>query len=76
MQENAREDIHNTLRKANAKDLTDYLFLPNSFVSMLTLLSISITDGNCILLFSKTKLFFVDLRLNNKVVFRPTALET
>ena len=76
MQENAREDIHNTLRKANAKDLTDYSFLPNSFVSMLTLLSISITDGNCNLVFSKTKLFFVDLRLNDNVVFRPTALET
>ena len=57
-------------------DLTDYSFLPNSLVSMLTYFSMSSTDEGYIPIFSCTKLFLVDLRPNNKVVFSRTAQET
>ena len=59
-----------------AIDLTDYLFLPNSLVSMLMYFSMSSTDEGCIPIFSYTKLFLVDLRRNNKVIFSRTAQET
>ena len=57
-------------------DLTDYLFLPNSFVSMLMYFSMFSTNEGYIPIFSYTKLFLVDLRSNNKVVFSRTAQET
>ena len=47
-------------------DLNDYSFLPNSLVSMLTLFSIISSDRNYIPMFSRTELFLVCLRLNNK----------
>ena len=56
---------------ASAIDLADFSFLPNSLVSMLTFFSMSSTDEGYILIFSYTKLFLVDLKLNNKVVFSP-----
>jgi len=49
---------------------TDYLFLPNSLVSMLTHFSITGTDRYYIPMFSQAKLFLVDLRLDNKVVIQ------
>ena len=57
-------------------DLTDYSFLPNSLVSMLTYFGMSSTDEGYIPIFSYTELFLVDLRQNNKVVFSRTAQET
>ena len=57
-------------------DHTDYSFLPNSLVSMLTYFSFSSTDEGYIPIFSYTKLFLVDLRQNIKVVFSRTAQET
>ena len=57
-------------------DLTDYSFLPNSLVSMLTYFSMSSIDKGYIPIFSNTKLFLVDLRPNNKVVFSRSAHET
>ena len=57
-------------------DLTNYSFLPNSLVSMLTYFSMSSTDEGYIPIFSYTKLFFVDLRPNNKVTFSHTVQET
>ena len=59
-----------------AIDLTDTSFLPNSLVSMLMYFSMSSTDEGYIPIFSYTKLFLVDLRLNNIVVFSRTAQET
>ena len=49
-------------------DLTDYSFLPNSLVSMLTQFSIISSDRNYIPMFSRTELFLVYLTPNNKVV--------
>ena len=57
-------------------DLTDYSFLPNSLISMLTYFSLSSTDEGYIPIFFYTKLFLVDLRPNNKVVFSRTTQET
>ena len=57
-------------------DLTDYSFLPNSLVSMLTYFNMSSTYEGYIPIFSYTKLFLVDLRPNNKVVFSRIAQET
>ena len=57
-------------------DLTDYSILPNSLVSMLTYFSMSSTDEGYIPIFSYTKLFLVDFRPNNKVVFSRTGQET
>ena len=57
-------------------DLTEYSFLPNNLVSMLTYFSMSSTDEGYIPIFSYTKLFLADLRPNNKVVFSRTAQET
>ena len=57
-------------------DLTDYSFLPNSLISMLMYFSMSSTDEGYIPIFPYTKLFLVDLRPNNKVVFSRTAQET
>ena len=57
-------------------DVTDYSFLPNSLVSMLTYFSMSSIDKGYIPIFSNTKLFLVDLRPNNKVVFSRSAQET
>ena len=51
-------------------------FLPNSLVSMLTYFSMSSTNEGYIPIFSHTKLFLVDLRPNNKVVFSLTVQET
>ena len=56
-------------------DLTDYSFLPSSLVSMLTYFSMSSTDEGYIPIFSYTRLFLVDLRPSNKVVFSRTAQE-
>ena len=53
-----------------AIDLTDYSFLPNDLVSMLTQFSIISSDRNYIPMFSRTELFLVYLRLNNKVVIQ------
>ena len=50
-----------TYRKIKAIDLTDYSFLPNSLVSMLTYFSMSSTDEGYIPIFSYTKLFLVYL---------------
>ena len=60
----------------NVIDLTDYSFLPNSLVSMLTYFSMSSTDTGYIPTFAYTKLFLVDLKPNNKVVFSCTAQKT
>ena len=57
-------------------DLTDYSFLPSSLVSMLTYFNMSSRDEGYIPVFSYTKLFLVDLRPNNQVVFSRTAQET
>ena len=57
-------------------DLTDYSFLPSSLVSMLTYFSMSSIDKGYIPIFSNTKLFLVDLRSNNKVVFSRSAQKT
>ena len=57
-------------------DLTDYSFLPNSLISMLTYFNMFSTDEGYIPIFFFTKLFLVDLRPNNKVVFCRTAQET
>ena len=57
-------------------DLTEYSFLPNSLGSMLMYFTMSSTDEGYIPIFSCTKLFLVDLRPNNKVVFSHTAQET
>ena len=51
-------------------DLTDYSFLPIGLVSMLTQFSITSSDRNYIPMFSRTELFLVYLRLNNKVVIQ------
>ena len=54
-------------------DLTDYSFLPNGLVSMLTQFSIISSDRNYIPLiptFSRTELLLVYFRLNNKVVIQ------
>ena len=57
-------------------DLTDYSFLLNSLVSMLTYFSTSSTDEGYIPIFAYTKLFVVDIRPNNKVVFGCSTQET
>ena len=57
------------IKPCNQIDLTDYSFLPNSLVSMLTYLSMSSTDDGYVPIFSYTKLFLVDLTPNSKVVF-------
>ena len=57
-------------------DLTDYSFVPNCLDSMVMYFSLSITDEGYIPIFSYTKLFLVDLRPNNKVVFSHTAQGT
>ena len=57
-------------------DLTNYSFLPNSLVSMLTHFSVTSTDGNYIPMFFWTKLFLVDVRPSNKVVISSTAYIT
>ena len=62
--------------KCSTIDLTDYSFLPNSLVSMLMYFIMFSTDEGYIPIFSYTKLFLVDLRPNNKVVFSCTAQET
>ena len=62
-----------TLFSNNRLYLTDYSFLPNSLVSMLTYFSVSSTDEGYIPIFSYTKLALVDLRPNNKFVFSRTA---
>ena len=49
-------------------DLTDYSFLPNSLVSILTNFSMSCSDKGYLPIFSYTKLFLVDLRPDNKFV--------
>ena len=43
---------------------------------MLSYFSMSRTDEGYVPIFSHTKLFLVDLRPNNKVVFSPNAQET
>ena len=57
-------------------DLTDYSFLPNSLVSILTNLRITSADGNHIPMFSESQMFLDDLRLNNKVVIWLHCLQT
>ena len=57
-------------------DLAEYSFLPNSLVSMLTYFSMSSTDEGYIPKFFYTKLFLVDPKPNNKVVFSRIAQET
>ena len=59
---------------SKAIDLADYSFLRNSLDSMLTYFSMSSIDKGYIP--SNTKLFLVDLRLNNKVIFSRSAQET
>ena len=54
----------------NLIDLTDYSFLPNGLVSMLTQFSITSSDRNYIPMFFRTELFLVYLRLNNNVVIQ------
>ena len=65
--------VKSILLSAYLIDLTDYSFLPNILVSTLTYFSQSSTDEGYIPIFSYTKLFLVDLRPNNKVVFSRTA---
>ena len=62
--------------KCTKIDVTDYSFLPNSLLSMVAHFSITGTDENYIPMFSKTNLFLVDLRLDNKVAFQLYVVET
>jgi hypothetical protein len=57
-------------------DLTDYSFLPNGLVSMLTYFSMSGADKDYIPMFSWTYLFLALITFNNKVIFNPTKHKT
>ena len=68
--------ISNFLFISFVTDFTDYSFLPNGLVSMLTYFSMFSTDEGCIPIISFTKLFLVDPRPNNIVILSRTAQET
>ena len=71
-----RFEVKNITPRKKAIDLTDYSFLPNSLVSMLTYFSMSIIDRSYIPIFSNTKLFLIDLQANDKLLFSRSAQET